>query len=226
MIFDATMILIIPAILLSLYAQFKVQSAYGKYSKIGSTSGMRGVDVARQILQSNGVYNVDVEVTQGRLTDHYDPIAKKVRLSEENYYGNSLAAIAVSAHECGHAMQDAQGYAFLRFRHAIFPVVNIASQAAFPLILLGFFFSNTFLLLGIIFFLVTVIFQAVTLPVEFNASSRALTQIQQLGIVTGGREQDGARNVLTAAALTYVAAALTAVLELLRLILIFTNREE
>jgi len=159
------------------------------------------------------------------LSDHYDPRDKTVRLSSNNYHGTSVAAAAIAAHECGHAIQDGVNYGFLRFRHSLFPVANIGSMAAFPLILLGFFIGPSFLMLGILAFTLSLAFQVVTLPVEFNASARAMRQLNQLGLVAAD-ELGPARKVLSAAALTYVAAALTAVLELVRLLLIFNSQEE
>jgi Zn-dependent membrane protease YugP len=213
---------LVPAILLSLYAQFKVKSAYNKYSRVRSSSGMTGAEVARRILDAHGLYHVGVEEVKGKLSDHYDPATKVVRLSTDNFYGTSLAGIAVAAHEVGHALQDEEGYAFLRFRHALVPVANIGSMAAFPLILAGIFFgmTQTLLPLGILFFSAAVLFQIITLPVEFNASNRAMQLVVAQGMIRN-EEERSTRKVLDAAALTYVAAAAAAVLELVRLIYIF-----
>ncbi|GAA0360428.1 zinc metallopeptidase [Bacillus horti] len=215
---------IIPAILLSLYAQYKVRSAYSKYSRIASSSHMTGAEVARRILDTNGLFDIRVEEVRGQLSDHYDPQAKVVRLSTDNYHGTSLAGTAIAAHEVGHAIQDSEGYAFLRFRHALVPVANFGSKAAFPLILAGLIFSQfqSLLLLGIVFFSAAVLFQIITLPVEFNASSRAMQLVVAQGFIRN-EEERGTRKVLDAAALTYVAAAAAAVLELVRLIYIYRS---
>lgn len=215
-------------ILIPLWAQMKVKNTFSKYSRVPSSTYVRGAEVARQILNSNGLFNVAVEEGRGFLSDHYDPRTKTVRLSPENYHGHSIAAAAVAAHECGHAIQDSEGYAFLRFRHALVPVANLGSNVSWILIMIGVFAHlSGMLLLGIIFMAAAVLFQIITLPVEFNASSRAMDQVVSLGLV-GNREEREARKVLNAAALTYVAAAAVAVLELLRLVLIFTgmNRSE
>jgi Zn-dependent membrane protease YugP len=213
------LVTLVPAILLALYAQYKVRSAYNTYSRVSSSSQMTGAQVARRILEQNGLYNVRIEEVKGKLTDHYDPQSKVVRLSTDNYYGTSVAAAAIAAHEVGHALQDAEGYAFLRFRHTLVPVANFGSKAAFPLILIGLFFTafQSFLLLGIILFSAAVLFQLVTLPVEFNASSRAMNHVVAAGVIRNNEER-ATRKVLDAAALTYVAAAVAALLELARLI--------
>lgn len=199
----------------------KVRSAYKTYSQVASSSGMTGAEVARRILDANGLYDVTIEEVQGTLTDHYDPRTKTVRLSSDIYHGYSVAGTAVAAHEVGHAIQDAEGYAFLRFRHALVPAANLGSNLSFFIILAGIIFqSANLLLLGIIFMAAAVLFQIVTLPVEFNASSRAMEQVVSLGIIRNDEERN-TRKVLDAAALTYVAAAIVAVIELLRFILIF-----
>lgn len=210
-------------ILIPIYAQMKVKSTYKRYTKVASSTRMTGAEVARKILDDNGLYNVHVEETRGYLSDHYDPRTKVVRLSSENYHGHSLAATAVSAHEVGHAIQDQQDYAFLRLRHSLVPVANIGSNLSWVFILIGFIagFSN-FVLLGIVCMLAAVLFQVVTLPVEFNASTRAMDQVVSLGIIRSDEERE-TKKVLNAAALTYVAAAAVAVLELVRLILIYTG---
>ncbi|EIJ78664.1 hypothetical protein PB1_13939 [Bacillus methanolicus PB1] len=215
-------------ILVPLLAQLKVSGAYKKYSRVPSSSQMRGAEVARKILDANGLYHVGVEETGGYLSDHYDPRTKTVRLSSANYHGHSVAAAAIAAHEVGHAIQDQQDYAFLRFRHALVPVANIGSNFAWILIMIGIFAQlSGMLLLGIIFMASAVLFQVVTLPVEFNASNRAMDQVVSLGVIRNDEERE-TRKVLNAAALTYVAAAAVAVLELVRLVLIFTGmtREE
>lgn len=210
-------------ILIPLWAQFKVKGAYAKYSRVASSSQMRGAEVARRILDTNGLYHVGVEETRGHLTDHYDPRSKTVRLSSANYHGHSVAAAAIAAHEVGHALQDEQDYAFLRFRHALVPVASLGSNLSWVLIMIGIFAQlSGLLLLGIIFMAAAVLFQIVTLPVEFNASSRAMDQVVSLGVIRNDEERETKR-VLDAAALTYVAAAAVAVLELLRLILIYSG---
>lgn len=210
-------------ILVPLWAQFKVKSAYAKYSKVATSSHMRGAEVARKILDANGLYHIGVEETRGHLTDHYDPRVKTVRLSSANYHGHSVAAAAIAAHEVGHAIQDDQDYAFLRFRHALVPVANLGSNLSWILIMVGIFAQlSGLLLLGIIFMAAAVVFQIVTLPVEFNASNRAMDQVVSMGIIRNDEERETKR-VLDAAALTYVAAAAVAVLELLRLVLIYTG---
>lgn len=210
-------------ILIPLFAQGKVKRTFNKYSKVASSTGMTGAQAARRILDDNGLYNVSVEEVQGHLSDHYDPRTKTVRLSTSNYHGHSLAGVAVAAHEVGHAIQDQESYSFLRVRHALVPVANLGSNASWILIMIGIIASiPNLLLLGIIFMAAAVVFQLVTLPVEFNASSRAMNQVVSLGIIRNDEERD-AKKVLNAAALTYVAAALVAVLELVRLVLMYTG---
>ena len=227
MFYDPTMMILIPAILFTMYAQFKVSSTTNRFFRIKSRSGYNGQQVAERILAANGIRDVRIVPIRGTLTDHYDPRRKVLRLSEEVYYGTSITSVAVAAHECGHALQHAYGYAPLTIRGAIVPVVNFASSLSWILIFVGLFFSgnNTMLQLGILMFSATVIFQLITLPVEFNASSRALVQLQDLGIVDSGEARDS-RKVLSAAAMTYVAAALTAILQLVRLLLIANNRDD
>jgi len=210
-------------VLIPLWAQMRVKSTFARYSRVPTSAYRRGADVAREILNANGLYNVAIEEGRGFLSDHYDPRSKTVRLSPENYRGNSIAAAAVAAHECGHAIQDRERYAFLRFRHALVPVANLGSNASWILVMIGIFAHLSGLLfLGMIFMAAAVLFQLVTLPVEFNASNRAMNQVVSLGLISN-REQREARRVLNAAALTYVAAAAVAVLELLRLVLIYTG---
>ncbi len=227
---DPTMILMIPALILAAYAQSKVQSTYAKYSEIPSASGRTGRDVAQAILAANGLSDVQVEPGQGFLDDHYDPLKKKIQLSPHNYESSSIAAITVAAHECGHAIQHQHSYVPLTMRTAIFPLANFGSKLAWIFIIAGFIFANrlsvagvSLLDVGILLFTFGVIFQLVTLPVEFDASRRALVQLNQLGFVAP-EEQKGAKKVLDAAALTYVAAAAAAVLQLLRLLLIRGRR--
>ncbi|MCM3122181.1 zinc metallopeptidase [Mesobacillus sp. AQ2] len=210
-------------ILIPIWAQFKVKGAYKKYSQVASSSQMTGAEVARKILDDNGLYNVGVEETRGYLSDHYDPRAKVVRLSSGNFFGHSVAAAAIAAHEVGHAIQDAEDYAFLRFRHALVPVASLGSNFSWILILIGIFANlSGMLLLGILFMAAAVVFQVITLPVEFNASNRAMDQVVSAGIIRNDEERE-TKKVLNAAALTYVAAAAVAVLELLRLVMIYTG---
>ncbi|MCM2531837.1 zinc metallopeptidase [Neobacillus pocheonensis] len=210
-------------ILIPLWAQMKVKNTFARYSQVPSSTHRRGAEVAREILNANGLYQVSIEEQRGQLTDHYDPRTKTVRLSSEIYHGHSLAAAAVAAHECGHAIQDAEGYAFLRFRHALVPVANLGSNVSWVLIMIGIFVHlSGMLLLGIIFMAAAVLFQVITLPVELNASNRAMNQVVSLGLIRNVEERE-TRKVLNAAALTYVAAAAVAVLELVRLVLIYTG---
>ncbi|GEN31798.1 hypothetical protein HNQ35_000554 [Cerasibacillus quisquiliarum] len=213
-------------LIVPLWAQAKVKSTYSKYSKIATSSKMTGAQVARQILNDNGLFDVTVEETRGILSDHYDPRSKTVRLSTDNYHGYSMAASAVAAHEVGHAIQDAENYAFLRFRSALVPVANLGSNLSFFLIIVGLFLNMMNLaVVGLLFMAGAVLFQLVTLPVEFDASSRAMGQLVSGGYITNREERD-TRKVLNAAAMTYVAAALVAVMELIRFALIvFANRE-
>lgn len=214
------------ALLVPMLAQAYLSSTFNRYLRVRASSGLTGADVARRILDRNGLTDVHLTEVGGRLSDHYDPSRKTVRLSRDIYYGTSLAALAVAAHECGHAIQHANAYAPLQFRSAMFPVVNFANKFGYLAIVLGCIFGGSqFLLLGIILVGVTVLFQLVTLPVEFNASTRALSQLSEMNILYSGEEKAGARKVLTAAALTYVAGAVVAVVELLRLIMIFNSRQ-
>ncbi|PHD74826.1 Zn-dependent protease [Bacillus sp. AFS043905] len=213
-------------ILIPIYAQMKVKSTYKKYSKVSASSGMSGAETARAILDQNGLFNVRVEETPGMLSDHYDPRDKTVRLSSDNYHGHSVAGVAVAAHEVGHAIQDKEAYAFLRFRHALVPVANFGSNISWILILIGMLASIPGLLLaGIVFMSAAVLFQVITLPVEFNASSRAMDQLVSAGVIRNDEERE-TKKVLSAAAMTYVAAALVAVLELVRLLLMYTGMRE
>lgn len=209
--------------ILPILAQSKVKSAYKKYSKVTTSSMKTGAQVAREILNDNGLNNVSIEEVSGTLTDHYDPRNKKLRLSKDNFHGNSMASSAVAAHEVGHALQDAEGYAFLKFRSALVPLASFGSNSAMFIIIAGIIFSaNNLIGLGVIFMAFAVLFQLVTLPVEFNASSRAMDQLVATGIIVNEEERD-TKKVLNAAALTYVAAAMVAVAELMRFLLIFLN---
>ncbi len=223
--FDTTYILIIIAAIISLIAQWRVNSAFSKYSRVASMSGMTGAQAARMILQSNGINDVSVQRISGKLTDHYNPSTKVLNLSESVYGSTSVAAIGVAAHECGHAIQHARGYFPLSLRTALVPVANIGSQLSWVFIIVGAIlsFNQTLITIGIIMFSAAVLFQLVTLPVEFNASARALEQLESNGILYRD-EVSQTRKVLSAAALTYVAAAATAILQLLRLIILFGGR--
>lgn len=224
---DGTIFLLIPAILLSIYAQFRISSAYKRYSKIRSQSGLTGAQTARALLNSNGLYDVRVERIGGRLSDHYDPRTRVINLSDDVYQGSSLSSVAVAAHETGHALQHASGYFPMTLRSSFVPVANLGSGAGPILIMVGLFMPSYgwLLKLGIFAFAFAVLFQIITLPVEYNASHRALS-ILQGGNMLGSEEVRGARSVLNAAALTYVAAALAAVLQLARLILISRGRSD
>lgn len=213
--------------LLPLYAQFKVKSTYKKYVQVRSTSGMTGAQVARLILDHNGLQNVKVVEHKGFLSDHYNPLTKTVALSSDNFHHASVAGTAVAAHEVGHAIQDKEAYAFLRFRHRLAPVASISSNISWIFILIGILSTafNSLLGIGIALMAVGVLFQIVTLPVEFNASNRAMNQIIELGIIRN-EEEPHAKKMLNAAAMTYVAATAVAVMELVRLIYIFQARDD
>lgn len=223
--FDWTyLVFIVPALLISMWAQFKVSSAFNKYAKVRTTRGLTGAQTADYILRANGVKGVRIEHVQGSLTDHYDPSANVIRLSDSVYNATTVSAIGVAAHETGHALQYAEGYTPIKLRAAIIPASRIGSAASWPLLLIGIIFSiRPLIWLGIAFFSLATLFQVLTLPVEFNASSRALKAIGKWNILSE-EEHQGAKKVLTAAALTYVAALLTSLMQLLRLILLFGNR--
>jgi uncharacterized protein len=220
MFFDPLyLIMILPALLLSVYAQIKVKSTYSKFSQVPTSRGVTGAQAAQMILRAKGISDVTVELTRGFLSDHYDPRGKVLRLSESVYAGTSIASVGVASHEAGHAIQDADGYAPLKLRGALVPVSTLGSNLAWPLLMIGFIFmSQSLIMAGILFFTLAVLFQIVTLPVEFNASSRALTALPATGILSES-EVKGARKVLSAAAMTYVAAATAAILQLLYFIL-------
>ena len=224
--FDGTYILVLIGVILTLLAQAKMQSTFSKYSKIRSTSGMNGAGVARRILDMNGLGDVEVNHVSGNLTDHYNPANRTVNLSDATYNSYSIAAVSVAAHECGHAIQHSKNYAPLSFRTAILPLANIGSNLAWPIIIIGVILGgmgNIMIQLGIIMFSLAVLFQFVTLPVEFDASARALVKLNEDGILPFD-EESAAKKVLFAAALTYVAAAASSVLQLLRLVLLFGGR--
>ncbi len=222
--YDPTWWLIIVGMLLCLAASGNVSATYRKYSKIENARGMTAAEVAERILKGAGISDVRIERIEGELTDHYDPRNKVVRLSEGVYYSTSVAAIGVAAHECGHVVQHYNGYLPIRVRNAIVPVVNFGSKLSWPLILLGVLFGLTNLVdVGIILFTLVLLFQIVTLPVEFNASKRAISVIRDTGILYG-EEITGAKKVLNAAALTYVAGVIATALQVLRLFLLFGGR--
>ncbi|WP_204105587.1 MULTISPECIES: zinc metallopeptidase [Spirulina sp. CCY15215] len=224
MFFHWSYLLLLPGMLLMFWAQSQVKGTYRKYSRIPSSMGMTGAQVAQEILSSMGIENVNIEPIQGELTDHYDPRASTVRLSEGIYNSTSLAAAAVAAHECGHVIQDRKGYTFMNVRASLVPAANLGSQLGPALIVIGIVLSflggisSIFINIGIFLFAAVILFHLVTLPVEFDASRRALKLIDQLGILQG-EENKGAKAVLQAAAWTYVATAVYAVLQLAQLIL-------
>lgn len=211
---------------ITLWAQMRVKSTFARYNQMRSRRGITGAQAARNILQTNNVYDVEVEETSGALTDHYDPRTKKLRLSTEIYQSASVAALGVAAHEAGHAMQHHAAYAPLNLRNGIFPVANLGSQLAWPLFIAGFIFRSGFMMdIGIWLFLGAVVFQVITLPVEFNASKRALVQLESGGYLA--RDEIGAaRKVLSAAALTYVAATAVAIMHLIRLLILRSSSDE
>lgn len=225
--FDPTYILVLIGAAICMIASARVNSTFNKYSKYRSMSGMTGAQAAERILQSAGIYDVTVQHVSGRLTDHYDPRNKTLNLSDSVYASASVAAVGVAAHECGHAIQHQKNYAPLTIRGALVPVANFGSALAWPLIIIGLVFGagNFLVNLGIIFFSAAVLFQLVTLPVEFNASARAVRILNDTGIL--GQEELGyTKKVLGAAALTYVASAAAAILQLLRLIILFGGKDD
>ena len=222
--YDWTFLLIIIGVVISMAASAKMKTAFSRYSRVGSASGMSGAETAMRILQSQGLYDVQVRHVAGTLTDHYDPRNRTVNLSDAVYGSSSIAAVGVAAHECGHAVQHATGYSLLNLRTAMVPVVNLGSQLSWPMILIGVMFGGTSLVnIGILLFTVCVAFQLVTLPVEYNASSRALKLLESNGILRDS-EIGQTKTVLGAAALTYVAGAAGSILQLLRLMAIFGGR--
>lgn len=217
---DYTMIILLPAMILAIYAQAKVTSTFERYLRVPAKSGMTGADVAREILRQSGIYDVSIQIQGGRLSDYYDPRRKVLKLSSDVYNGRSLAALGVAAHECGHAIQHDVGYAPLAIRNAIVPAAGIGSQMAFPLFFLGLLFrADSLMLVGILLFSLAVLFQIITLPVEYNASNRAVAILESGGFIDRS-EVGPVKAVLGAAALTYVAATLTAVMQLLRLLVL------
>ena len=224
-------VLVMPALILAMAAQGKVSSTFNKYSRVQSHIGITGAEAARRIMEQNGIYDVSIERVSGNLTDHYDPSRKVLRLSDSVYSSSSIAAIGVAAHETGHAIQHARNYAPLSLRSLMVPLANIGSRLSMPLILIGLLFSfassmgNTLITLGIIFFGLSVVFTIITLPVEFNASRRAIACLDESRILYSD-EIDGAKKVLSAAAMTYVASTVVALANLLRLIVVFGNRRD
>jgi len=226
--YDSTFIILIPGLLISLYASIKVRTTYSSYSRIGNSKNITGWQAARKILDSAGLNDVGIEHVRGSLTDHYDPRSRILRLSEGVYDSTSIAAIGIAAHEAGHAIQHATRYSPLVFRNSIVPVVNIATNASWIIFLIGLFISSqsgiTLMNIGILLFCSCVLFQLVTLPVEFNASQRAIAQLNTMSLVDDD-DIRGVRKVLSAAAMTYVAALIVAVLQLLRLIALRGSRD-
>ncbi|MDD7770124.1 zinc metallopeptidase [Suipraeoptans intestinalis] len=229
MYFDPTYILVLVGMVVCLIASARMNATFQKYAKVRSHSGITGREVAENLLRREGIYDVQVEHVAGNLTDHYDPRNKVLRLSDATYQSSSVAAVGVAAHECGHAIQHAKGYAPLALRSTLAPVANFGSMIAWPLILLGLFFRSTssqlFLNLGILAFLAAVLFQLVTLPVEFDASKRAVQALGTSGILYE-EEVGHTKKVLSAAALTYVAGAAASMLQLLRIILLANSRRD
>ena len=219
-------ILILLIIIIPLLAQLKIQSSYNRYKRVENNKKKSGFEVAREILDKNGLEDIYIVEIKGELTDHYDPTKKVVRLSTDIFHGETIAAAAVAAHECGHAIQDKESYTFLKIRSAIYPVVNVATSISYYIILLGFLMQAFQLIyLGIALTCCGLLFQVVTLPVEFDASRRALEKLQDYKIVDNS-EFAGAKEVLTAAALTYVAGVLASMLQIFRLILATKDRED
>ena len=227
--FDPTYMLVIVGGIICLLASAKMRSTFQKYARVRSHSGMTGREAAEEVLRRAGIYDVRVERVAGNLTDHYDPRTKVLRLSDATYGSNSIAAVGVAAHECGHAIQHAQGYVPLKIRGSLVPVANLGSTLAWPLILLGLLFTGEssvmFLNLGVLAFSLAVLFQIVTLPVEFNASNRAIRILGSSGIMYPEEVKD-TKKVLSAAALTYVAGAAAAILQLLRIVLLTGRRRD
>lgn len=227
--FDMTFLLLIPGIIFAAYAQHQVSSAYKAYSKVPTKNGMTGTDAARRLLNANGLDTINIESVAGNLTDHYDPRHKVMRLSSGVGQQASVAAVGIAAHETGHAIQDKEGYWPLRFRSFIVPITGFASNLAWPIFILGFFFAQSswgvmFMDFGIILFSLALLFSVITLPVEFNASKRAIAALVDNNLIQPG-EEVGVKKVLKAAALTYVAAALMSLLTLLRLVILRGSRD-
>ncbi|MGN0721573.1 MAG: zinc metallopeptidase [Anaerovoracaceae bacterium] len=231
MTYYGSMIILIPAILFTMYAQSKVNSNFRRYSNVRNARNMTGAEAARRMLDANGLRNVQIEQVRGSLTDHYDPRKRVLRLSQSVYGVNSIAAVSVACHEAGHAVQHAESYKPLKIRNSIVPLVNFASSLTWPLVILGIvllangsYMGDLLFNIGVITMLAVILFHTVTLPVEFNASSRALKQMDELGIITE-EENTGANKVLKAAAMTYVAALATAIANLLRILAMRGSRD-
>ena len=225
--FDRTYLLVLVAAIFSMWASARVNSTYNKYAKVRSVQGLTGAEAAQKILYYAGLSNIRVEHVSGNLIDHYDPKSKVLRLSDSTYSSASVAAIGVAAHECGHAIQDAEGYSPMRLRSTLVPAANLGSRLGIPIILLGVLLGSNYALvqIGIWVFSLAVLFQLVTLPVEFNASGRAMRILDDRGIL--GQEELGmCKKVLSAAAMTYVAAAAASIIQLLRLVLLFGRRRD
>lgn len=230
---DWTIIVLIPAMIFAFWAQIKVNSTFNKYAKVYNRRGLTGAEAARRVLDANGLRHVGIERVHGHLTDHYDPKANVIRLSDATYASTGIAAVGVAAHEAGHAVQHAQGYVPIKVRSAIIPLTRFGSMLAMPLFLIGLLFAGAsyaggdvgslLMLLGILFFSFSTLFQLVTLPTEFNASARAMKALEDGGLLADD-ELPAARKTLSAAAMTYVAALASSLASLLRLILIFNNR--
>ena len=224
--YDWTYILVIIGTIITLIAQFFVNSSYNKYKQRMNSNGITGREVARRILDANGLSNVDVLEVAGTLTDHYDPRNKTVNLSTDIYKDSSIASIAVAAHECGHAIQDKVGYTFLRIRHMLVPTVNLSSKLGYVVIFIGLAFGSYKLaMVGLILLLAILLFQLITLPVEFNASRRAMEQLRTLNLADD-IGQNGVKSMLTAAAMTYVASVASTLLQMLRLFIIISSRRD
>lgn len=224
MYFDPTYVLVIIAFLLTLFASFGVKGTFSKYDKIRSARGITGAMAARRILDANGLQHIRIERVSGNLTDHYSPKENVIRLSDSTYNSDSVAAIGVAAHECGHAVQYKVGYAPIKIRNSIVPIVNIGSSLSMPLFIIGLIFQLTNLAyIGALLFGLVLVFQVITLPVEINASRRAMHTLDGMMLLEGD-ELKGARKTLTAAAMTYIASAASTALQLLRLLLILNNR--
>ena len=225
--YDLTyVIFMIPALIITMYAQIKVNSTFKKYSKVKCRRGLTGAQAAQIVLQRNGVRDVRIERVAGKLTDHYDPSSNVIRLSDEVYNSTSVSAVGVACHEAGHAVQQAENYKPILFRQFMVPITNIGSKLSFPLIFIGLLFPtkwDVLLIAGIAMFSLAVFFELITLPVEFNASNRAIKALDE-GELLYDEELRGAKKVLSAAAMTYLAAAITAIASLLRLLLIFSGR--
>ncbi len=221
-----TILLVVIGFILVLYAQLKIQSTYSKYRRVINTNSLNGRDVARKILDANGLSQIQVYETQGNLTDHYNPSKKLINLSSDIYNSTSIASVAVAAHECGHAIQDKENYTFFKIRSALVPVVNFISYLGYFGLIISLFAGITgYLKLSILILLASVLFQLVTLPVELNASKRAKIQLKDLGLIYEEDEQ-GIKKVLNAAAMTYIASLISSIMNLLRLILILRRRDD